>query len=155
MSSFRTYVVLCLICGLCLRTNCEFLVLFPLSPQFGDIFSYHFPLSPCCILSCLLLFLSWIWFFLFLSLYWDRLLLILPNINHNSNKYGLPSPHQKSLRDHVQGWLVDLENFQYSDPFPDIFFSPITYPPMEIPIITFNCVTYPRPAVVCGITCNL
>ena len=45
---------------------------------------YHFPLSPRCIMSCLLLSPRWIRFFLLLSPFGINFFLVQPNLNHIS-----------------------------------------------------------------------
>ena len=49
--------------------------LFPLSPQCGDIFLFHFPFSSHCTLFYLLLFSRWIRLFLLLSICWTQIIL--------------------------------------------------------------------------------
>ena len=72
LAYFCPYIVPFIIHELCSRRNCTFLSIFILSPQWGDILLYHFHLSPCCILSCLLL--SLIRLFLLLYTSWTQFL---------------------------------------------------------------------------------
>ena len=62
-------------------------------------FSYYFPLSPRYILSCLLLFPSWIKLFSLLSPFWTWFFLVWPNLNHISNKYQ-SKQHNINIFDH-------------------------------------------------------
>ena len=69
---FRPYILPCLIQRTISAYDLCISYPFPMSPRCRDIFSSHFPISPCCILSCLLLSPRWIQFFSLLSPCWTR-----------------------------------------------------------------------------------